>query len=382
MTRPAPPPAPALPPAEALAPVAAAPEALVLSGGWQIEGLPATIRRAGPQAAERTVEFFTAQIRNPHTRAAYGTAVTRFFTWCDARGLELEQISPIAVATYIEEMHGRYRAPTIKQHLAAIRRLFDWLVIGQVVPTNPATSVRGPTHVVKTGKTPVLQPAEARQLLDTIDTATLRGLRDRALLAVMVYSFARVSAVVNMRVEDYYQQGKRWWLRLQEKGGKHHAVPVHHKAEAYLDAYLDAAGIAAERDAPLWRSMPRAGGMGARRMSRVDLFRMIKRRVKAVGLGEANCHTFRATGITAYLLKVDRECYHAHAGMGAWMGQHLGGVHACLTTAGVARRDEHPRAVGLVTQPHPSESPPVRECARRRSWRPRSRRTRRTGHSR
>ena len=261
----------------------------------------------------RTVEFFTAQIRNPHTRtAAYAAAVTRFFTWCDARGLALTwcearglalaQISPIAVATYIDEMHGRYRAPTIKQHLAAIRRLFDWLVTGQVMPTNPATSVRGPTHVVRTGKTPVLQPADARLLLDTIDTSTLRGLRDRALLGVMVYSFARVSAVVGMRVEDYYQQGKRWWLRLQEKGGKHHAVPVHHKAEAYLDAYLAAAGIAAEKDAPLWRSMPRAGGMGARRMSRVDVFRMIKRRVKTVGLGEANCHTFRATGITAYLL--------------------------------------------------------------------------------
>ena len=109
------------PPAPALAPVAASPEALVVSGGWQIEGLPATVRRAGPQAAERTVEFFTAQIRNPHTRAAYAAAVTRFFTWCDARGLALAQISPIAVATYIDEMHGRYRAPTIKQHLAAIR---------------------------------------------------------------------------------------------------------------------------------------------------------------------------------------------------------------------------------------------------------------------
>ena len=219
-----------------------------MPGGWQIEGLPDIVLRAGPQAAERTVEFFTAQIRNPHTRAAYGTAVTRFFTWCDARGLELTQISPIAVATYIEEMQRQYRAPTIKQHLAAIRRLFDWLVIGQVVPANPAASVRGPTHVVRTGKTPVLQPAEARQLLDSIDTSTLPGLRDRALLGVMVYSFARVSAVVGMRVEDYYQQGKRWWLRLQEKGGKHHAVPVHHKAEAYLDAYLDAAGIAAEKE--------------------------------------------------------------------------------------------------------------------------------------
>ena len=217
-TRPTPPPAPTL------APVAAPPEALVLSGGWQIEGLPDIVRRAGPQAAERMVEFFTAQIRNPHTRAAYAAAVTRFFAWCDARGLALAQISPIAVATYIEEMQRRYRAPTIKQHLAALRRLFDWLVIGQVMPANPAASVRGPTHVVRTGKTPVLQPAEARQLLDSIDTATLRGLRDRALLAVMVYSFARVSAVIGMRVEDYYQQGKRWWLRLQEKGGKHHAV--------------------------------------------------------------------------------------------------------------------------------------------------------------
>ena len=218
---------------------------------------------AAPEAAERTVEFFTAQIRNPHTRAAYATAVTRFFTWCDARGLALAQISPIAVATYIDEMQRGYRAPTIKQHLAAIRRLFDWLVTGQVMPTNPATSVRGPTHVVRTGKTPVLQPAEARLLLDAIDTATLPGLRDRALLAVMVYSFARVSAVVGMRVEDYYQQGKRWWLRLQEKGGKHHAVPVHHKAEAALDTYLDAAGIAAEKErAPV--ALDAAGGRDGR----------------------------------------------------------------------------------------------------------------------
>ena len=193
----------------------------ILPGGWQIEGLPATIRRAGPQAAERTVEFFTAQIRNPHTRAAYGTAVTRFFAWCDARGLDLAEISPVAVATYIEEMQRGYRAPTIKQHLAAIRRLFDWLVIGQVVPANPAASVRGPTHVVRTGKTPVLQPAEARLLLDTIDTSTLSGLRDRALLGVMVYSFARVSAVVGMRVEDYYQPGQMLVSRTTRTRGVH-----------------------------------------------------------------------------------------------------------------------------------------------------------------
>ena len=181
-------------------------------------GRRAQATEPGAPSRTRTGPGRDAAARNPQTRAAYAAAVTRFFTWCDARGLALAQLSPIAVATYIDEMHGRYRAPTIKQHLAAIRRLFDWLVIRQVVPANPAGSVRGPTHIVRTGKTPVLQPAEARLLLDTIDTSTLSGLRDRALLGVMVYSFARVSAVVGMRVEDYYQQGKRWWLRLQEKG--------------------------------------------------------------------------------------------------------------------------------------------------------------------
>ena len=138
----------------------------------------------------------------------------------------------------------RPRPPTIKQHLAAIRRLCDWLVTGQVITHQPGhlRARADPRRPDGQDKTPVLQPAEARQLLDTIDTSTLRGLRDRALLAVMVYSFALVSAVVGMLVEDYYQQGKRWWLRLQEKGGKHHAVPVHHKVKAYLDAV----GIAAE----------------------------------------------------------------------------------------------------------------------------------------
>ena len=277
--------------------------ALTLPSGWAVEGLPAIVERAGPAAAERAVEFFTAQIRNGNTRAAYAKAVTQFFTWCDERGLELDEISPVAVAAYVEELQGVYRAPTIKQHLAAIRRLFDWLVVGQVVPWNPTAAVRGPTHVVKRGKTPVLQPGEVRLLLDSIDTSAIGGLRDRALIGVMIYSFARVSAVVNMDVDDYYQQGKRCWLRLREKGGKHHALPVHHKAEAYLDAYLADAGIGGERGSPLWRSLTRTRGLGERRMSRVDVFRMVKRRVKAAELGAAaNCHTFRASGITAFML--------------------------------------------------------------------------------
>ena len=123
----------------------------------------------------------------------------------------------------------------MKQHLAAIRMLGDWLVVNQVLPVNPAAAVRGPKHVVTKGATPVLTPAEARKLLESIDTGTLAGLRDRALLSVMLYSFARVSAVLGMRRQDYFGQGSRGWLRLHEKGGKRHDVPAHHRAAAALD---------------------------------------------------------------------------------------------------------------------------------------------------
>ena len=175
--------------------------------------------------------------------------------------------------------------------------------MGHVLPANPAAPVCGPKHVVKQGKTPVLSASEARTLLDSIDLGKSSGLRDRALLATMVYSFARVGAVVGMNVEDYYQQGKRWWLRLHEKGGRFHQVPAHHNAEEYLDAYLEAAGIGSEKGTLLWRSMTTVGTFSRNRMSRVDVFRMVKRRVRQAELGvAANCHTFRATGITAYLL--------------------------------------------------------------------------------
>src|SRR3990172_4950847 len=156
--------------------------------------------------------------------------------------------------------------------------LFDWLVTGQIVPHNPATSVRGPKHVVKRGKTPVLTADEARQLLDSIDTSTSTGLRDRALIGVMVYSFARVSTAVSMKVEDFYAEGKRWWLRLHEKGGKRHEVPAHHNAEAYMDAYIAAAGIADQKKGPLFRSVDKHRQLTLNPMTRTDVLRMIKRR--------------------------------------------------------------------------------------------------------
>jgi site-specific recombinase XerD len=263
----------------------------------------------------RFVQFFTANIRNKNTREAYSRNINAFLAWCGEEAqMALDMIEPVVVAAYVEKLlKDGLSKPTVKQHLAAIRMMFDWIVTGGVLAVNPASAVRGPKYVIKKGKTPVLTPDEARLLLNSIDVGENSGLRDRALLAVMVYTFARVSAIAGMNVEDYYQQGKRWWVRLHEKGGKHHELPVHHKAEEYLDAYIKAAGIADQKGTPLWRCMtkkldrkqvsPVGRGFGDSRMSRQDIFRMIKKRCRDAALGAAaNCHTFRATGITAYLL--------------------------------------------------------------------------------
>src|SRR5213075_994200 len=146
--------------------------------------------------------------RNKNTRMAYARAVRDFFQWCESRGvLDLSSVKPFLVAGYIEGHPGS--APTVKQHLAAIKMLFDWLVIGHIVDVNPASSVRGPKHVVKRGKTPVLKADRACALLDSIETDTIIGLRDRALIGVMVYSFTRVSATIHMKVDDYFSSGKR-----------------------------------------------------------------------------------------------------------------------------------------------------------------------------
>jgi site-specific recombinase XerC len=172
-----------------------------------------------------------------------------------------------------------------------------------VVATNPAHAVRGPKHVVKRGKTSVLTGEQARELLDSIDASTIVGLRDRALISVMTFAFARVSAVVSMKVEDYYPQGKRWWVRLHEKGGKRHDMPAHHNLEAYLDAYIEAAGLKDGGKVPLFRSaIGRTGKLTETAMNRVDAWRMVQRRAGDIGMRiNVGCHTFRATGITAYL---------------------------------------------------------------------------------
>ena len=174
---------------------------------------------------------------------------------------------------------------------------------GQVVPANPAASVRGPGHVVRRGRTPVLAPEEARALLDGIDVATPAGLRDRALVGLMVYSFARVGAALGMRVEDVYVQSRRLWVRLREKGGKAHAMPCHHNLETYLHAYLDGTGIADDPKGPLFRTVGRGTGrLTATPLPQANAHAMVRRRAAAAGImTKVGNHSLRATGITAYL---------------------------------------------------------------------------------
>ena len=214
---------------------------------WNGAAVPALVAAAGERASMRFLEFFAANIRNPHTRRAYARAADEFLAWCASVGVpSIAAVQPVHVATWIEASTRELAAPSVKLRLAALRHLFDWLVNGQVVPVNPAHTVRGPRHVVTSGQTPVLDPAEARVLLDSIDVSTHAGLldsidvsthaglRDRALIGLMVYSFARIGAALGMAVEDVYTQNRRLWVRLREKGGKRHGMPCHHNLEEYL----------------------------------------------------------------------------------------------------------------------------------------------------
>lgn len=266
--------------------------------------IPALITSAGDQAARRFLEFFAATIRNPHTRRAYGRAVGDFLAWCADRGVSsIAAVQPLHVAAWIELQTRTHAAPTAKLRLAAVRHLFDWLVTGQVIAVNPAASVRGPAYVVRRGKTPVLEPEEARALLDAIDVSKPVGLRDRALIGLMVYSFARIGAALGMKVEDAYVQNRRLWVRLHEKGGKEHAMPCHHNLEAYLTAYIERTGIVADQKGPLFRTIGRGTGqLTETPLPQANAYAMIGRRARAAGIAtKIGNHSFRATGITAYL---------------------------------------------------------------------------------
>ena len=266
------------------------------------ETFPAILQRAGKNAMFAADEFFSAQVSNPHTRRAYARAVGRFLAWCDAQGIELSQVTPGLAGRFIEELTGAVQAKN--QALAALRRFFDVLVTRHAVALNPFQSVRGRKHSVIDGQTPELTIQQARDLLASLDTSHVLGLRDRAVLGTLSYTGARVGAIAQLRLQDLRDQGEHRILRFSEKGGKQREIPVRHDLDGWLTAYLDAAGIADDpKDAPLfrgaWKNQRRLIGQP---FTAHAIRRMLKRRLNNAGLPDLiSPHSFRVMVVTDLL---------------------------------------------------------------------------------
>ena len=265
--------------------------------------VPALIADVGTGPTEAFLEFFAVGLINTNTRLAYYHAADRFMAWCDRNGLVLKQIKPIHVAAYFAHFPGSPR--TKQQNLAAIRMLFSWFVERGALEMNPARDVRSPKFSRIEGKTPAFETEEVQKILSGIDVSNLIGLRDKALIATLAYTFARITAVVSLRTADYMQIGKRSFLRFVEKGGKEKEIPVHHKLEEVLDVYLARAGLGNAPDTPIFQSARRRKKkrtLSGRPLSRTDAAAMVRRRVQHAGIaGRFSPHSFRATGITNYL---------------------------------------------------------------------------------
>ena len=259
---------------------------------------PTIVKAAGKSAEFAWEEFFQAEIANAHTRKNYMHAVKQFLAWVEERKLELPRIAPADVGEYLQGLE--LATPTKKLHLAALRRFFDRLVNRHVCVINPAATVKAERHSVVEGKTPDIGPTQARTLLKSIATADPVGLRDRAVLAVLVYTAARVGAVAKLTIKNFVNDGSQYTLRFAEKGGKSREIPVRHDLEQFLLAYIQSANIT---EGPLFRTANRKSKtLTKNAMTGIDICRMMKRHLKSAGLpGHFSPHSFRVTTVTDLL---------------------------------------------------------------------------------
>lgn len=264
--------------------------------------LPALVERAGAAGRFAWEEFFYAEHHNPHTQVAYLRAVKRFLAWAENKGMELPAITPGMVGQYLVGLGGSVAKRNL--HLSALRGFFDRLVNRHVVILNPAASVKGVKETVVEGKTPEITVEQARRLLASVDTATLIGMRDKAILATLAYTACRAGAVAKLRLGDFQFDGVQFVLRFREKGGKSREIPVRHDLEGFIRAYLEAAGISGEpKDRPLYRvGNGRSGKLGEKAMDSRVVCDLVKRRIKDAGLpSRLSPHSFRVAAITDLL---------------------------------------------------------------------------------
>ena len=264
--------------------------------------VPILIERSGAAARFAWDEFIFGKIRNPHTRAAYERAIRRFLGHCEVLGKELPTVTPRDVGCYLDGLS--YAPATKKLHLSAIRHFFDTLVTRHVVMLNAAASVRGERLQVVEGKTPEITIQQARRLLASINTSNLVGLRDRAVICILIYTAARVGAVASLRRGDFYDVGDQFCLRFAEKGGKSREIPVRHDLQFCINDYLEAGALqCSESLAPLFRTaIRRTKRLTQNRMTANDMTRMVKRRMREANLpSRLSPHSFRVTTITDLL---------------------------------------------------------------------------------
>ena len=269
------------------------------------ESLPEIIHRAGANAVFAAQEFFYGTIRNEHTQRAYRHAVKRFLKWAEKHGGgELTLIAPWHLGQYFVELAKTTSIATRNQHLSALRHFFDGMVTRHAIVLNPALSVRGERYSVMEGKTPEIPIPDARKLLASMDTSHIVGLRDRAILAVLVYTGSRAGAVAKLKRGNFYRAGDQWMLHFEEKGGKSREIPVRHDLQEMISAYIDAAGLReAPKDTPLFQSaLKKKRRLSGKAIHVNDICRMMKRRLKAAGLPtDFSPHSFRVTTITDLL---------------------------------------------------------------------------------
>lgn len=265
--------------------------------------LPNAVLAGGAQAKFAWEEFFSGQIRNPHTRTAYLRAVRVFLYWVEPTEPRLASITPGLVGRYFDQL-DHLSPPSKKLHMSAIRGFFDCLVLRHVCLLNPALSVRTERYSSIEGKTPEITSAQARVLLASIQSSSLIDVRDKAIVATLIYTAARAGAVAKLRIKDLIDEGNQYSLRFKEKGGKHRSIPVRHDLQLLLRSYVELLGETVNKDEPIFRTLDRRGLFTQTQISGVDICRLVKRRLKNAGLPTIiSPHSFRSLTATDLLVQ-------------------------------------------------------------------------------
>lgn len=266
--------------------------------------VPAIVASHGTQGRFAWDEYFSGKLRNSHTRNAYLRAVHQFLDWVANECVELQQVTPGMIGRYFDQHTGS--PPTKKQHMSAIRGLFNVLVLRHVIVLNPALSVKTERFSAVEGKTPEISTEQARLLVSSIELYNPVAYRDRAIIAMLIYTAARVGAIAGLRRGDIIDEGTQFSIRFREKGGKHRSIPIRHDLEQYLQEY-QAIGMpfgASNSNALFLTAKGRTGELTERAMSAVDISRMVKRRLRVTGLPTIiSPHSFRSCTATDLLLQ-------------------------------------------------------------------------------